>query len=124
MRPTSIELDDRTYAWAAATLRLGMIAGFVAMGLGFVWWLAVGSPSGAQAAKVLPLERVPAELLALNPLALLNLGVLLLLATPVVTLVAQIITFAAARNWLYLGICLLIGAIILFSLAVSLHWLF
>jgi uncharacterized membrane protein len=63
------------------------------------------------------------ELLALNPLALLNLGVVLLLATPGVTLFAMTVTYAAARNRRYSAIAALVGAILLLSLAISLKWI-
>lgn len=116
--------DEQTYRWAGLTLKWGMYTSFGSMVVGLVWWLAAGAPGGqTSAAKVIPLDRVLPELLALNPLALLNLGVILLLATPGVTLLAEIITFAAARNWRYAGIAALIGAILLLSLALSLKWI-
>lgn len=113
--------DDRTYTWAAFTLRAGMIASFAAMLVGLVWWVLSGSPGGQEAAQhVLPFERLVPELLALNPLALVNVGVLLLLSTPGVTLVAQFVAYALARNWLYAGITAFISLAIAFSLALSL----
>lgn len=101
-----------------------MYASFVAMAAGLVWWVAAGAPGGqSSAAKVMPLDRLLPELFALNPLALLNLGVVLLLATPGVTLLASIGTYVMARNWRYAGIAALIGAILLLSLGLSLKWI-
>jgi uncharacterized membrane protein len=116
--------DAQTYIWAARTLRWGMYASFGAMVAGLVWWVIDGAPGGeTSAAKVIPLDRILPELIALNPLALLNLGVVLLLATPGVTLFAIIVTYTAARNWRYAGIAASVAAILLLSLAISLKWI-
>ena len=97
-----------------------MYASFGAMSVGLLWWLLAGAPGGEEtAAKGIALDRIAAELLAMNPLALLNLGVVLLLITPGITLLAQIVTYAAARNWLYAGIALLVGLILPLSLTVA-----
>lgn len=116
--------DVQTYKWAGWSLTAGMYASFAAMGVGLVWWLVTGAPGGAaSASKVIPLDALVSELLALNPLALLNLGVLLLLATPGITLLTQIITFAIDGNWRYVAITSLVGAILLLSLAISMRWI-
>ncbi|MDQ3929567.1 MAG: DUF1634 domain-containing protein [Chloroflexota bacterium] len=120
----SARADHQTYRWVGVTLTAGMYASFAAMGAGLVWWLVAGAPGGvASASSVVPLEGLLPELGAGNPLALLNLGVLMLLATPGVTLLAQIITYAAARNWRFAGIGALVAAILLLSLALSLKWI-
>jgi Protein of unknown function (DUF1634) len=80
-------------------------------------WLPGGS---ASASKVLPFDRLVPELAAGNPLALVNLGVLFLLATPGVTLFAAIISFLGARNWRYAAIASIVGATLLLSLILSL----
>jgi uncharacterized membrane protein len=116
--------DQQTYIWAALTLRWGMYISFGAMVAGLVWWVLAGAPGGeSSAAKVIPLDRILPELVALNPLALINLGVVLLLATPGVTLFTIIVTYAAARNWRYVGIAMSVAAILLLSLAISLKWI-
>jgi uncharacterized membrane protein len=116
--------DEPTYRWAAFTLRLGMYASFAAMGAGLVWWLLSGGPGGpTSASRGLPLDSVIAQLLQGNPLALLDLGVLLLLATPGITLLVELFTFAAARNWRYVAITALVSLILLISLALSMKWI-
>lgn len=112
--------DDKTYSVAAATLQAGMFTSFAAMLVGLVWWMLSGSHNESDAIHVLPLNRILPELLALNPLALLNLGVLLLLATPGLTLLSQLITFSLARNYRFAAITALVGAILLVSLSISL----
>jgi uncharacterized membrane protein len=116
--------DWRTYDWSSWTLRLGMYTSFGAMVLGLVWWLAqsAGGANSSQAG-VMPLNTIVPELLAGNPLALLNLGVVLLLVTPGVTLLAQIAGYVADRNWRFAGIATCVAAILLLSLAISLKWI-
>ena len=113
--------DRRTYSWTGITLQAGMYASFAAMGAGLVWWVLAGLPGGsASASTVLPFDELLPELAAGNPLALVNLGLLLLLATPGVTLIAAIISFALARNWRYVLVSSIIGATLLVSLSLSL----
>ncbi|HEV8193382.1 MAG TPA: DUF1634 domain-containing protein [Ktedonobacterales bacterium] len=50
-----------------------------------------------------------------NPLAVISLGLLILLATPTLRVVISIITFAIERDWLYTAIT----ALVLFILLVS-----
>src|SRR5437868_4489701 len=86
--------DGRAYSWAAFILRAGMYVSFTLMVVGLLWWLAAGSPGGQEAnGQVLALDRIMPELARGNPLAVLNLGMLLLIATPVTTLVAVMIAF-------------------------------
>ena len=114
--------DEQSYVWASRTLRWGMYVSFGAMVLGLLWWLVQAAAGSTAQDKTIPLDRILPELLAGHALALLNLGIVLLLATPGVTLLALIVTFAAARNRLYTGIAALVGVILLLSLAISLRW--
>jgi uncharacterized membrane protein len=101
-----------------------MYASFGAMAAGLAWWLLAGAPGGAsEAGKGIGLDKLWGEFLALNPLALLNLGVLMLLATPGITLLTEIVTYAAARNWRFAGIASVVGILLLISLAISFKWI-
>lgn len=97
-----------------------MYLSFAAMLAGLIWWLAAGAPGGeGSAATGLPFGRLLPELWAGNPLALLNLGVLLLLVTPAVSLVSLIITFAQARNRRFALIASLVALILAVSIVIS-----
>src|SRR5438552_7649954 len=121
MTDESANNDIHTYRWAGITLKAGMYSSFAAMGLGLLWWLFAGLPGGTvSASTVLPFDRLLPELAAGNPLALVNLGVLFLLATPGVTLLSAIITYVAARNWRYALFASIVGAILLLGLTLSL----
>jgi uncharacterized membrane protein len=116
--------DRLTYRWASLSLRAGMYTSFGAMSIGLVWWLAAGGHSDpTTGGRVVEIERIIPELLAGNPLALINLGVLLLLATPGVTLLTAIVTYAIEGNRRFVGISSLIGLVLLLSLALSFRWI-
>ncbi len=104
-----------------------MYLSFAVMTMGLLWWLLAGMSEagvGGQApAKGLPINSLFSELAASNPMALLNLGVLFLLATPGATLLSVIGSYIIARNWRYAGMAALIGVILLLSLALSMKWI-
>jgi uncharacterized membrane protein len=54
--------------------------------------------------------------LALRPADVIQLGILLLIATPVARVVLAGIAFALQRDVLYVGICLIVLGLLLFSL--------
>ena len=113
--------DEQTYKWAGYILQAGMYVSFACMLAGLVWWLAVGAPGGAASAKKgLALDTLLPELWAGNPLALLNLGVVLLLVTPAASLLSIIFTYALARNRPFTLIASLVGAILALSITISL----
>jgi hypothetical protein len=112
--------DEQTYKWAGYILQAGMYVSFGCMLVGLVWWLAVGAPGGvASAKKGLALDKLLPELWAGNPLALLNLGVVLLLVSPAASLLSIILSYALARNWRFTLIASLVGAILAVSIAIS-----
>lgn len=112
--------DETAYKWAGYTLQVGMFTSLGAMTIGLLWWLAIGSPGGVDvASSVIPLDRLFAELGALNPLALLNAGILLLLATPGVTLIAQIAAFLTNGNLRWAGIATVVALMLLTSLLIA-----
>lgn len=94
------------------------------MGGGLLWWLLAGSKGGKEATeKSIPLDSIFPQLLVGNPLALLNLGVVVLLATPGITLLTGIVSYAVERNWRYTAIGSIVAAILLLSIALSLKWI-
>jgi uncharacterized membrane protein len=61
------------------------------------------------------LDQVWTGLLALQPQAVIAAGLLLLIATPVMTVTAAAVTFALERDWRYVVIALLVLAILITS---------
>ncbi len=62
------------------------------------------------------LSQVGVELLALRPQAIIALGLLLLIATPVLRVAVSVVTFALERDRKYVIITLIVLAILLFSI--------
>jgi len=59
--------------------------------------------------------------LALRPLAVIQFGLLLLIATPVARVVFSIVGFAIERDWLYIGVTIVVLALLIYSLTSGTH---
>ena len=57
--------------------------------------------------------------IALNPAAIIQLGILILIATPVARVAFSVFAFAEERDWLYVIITLIVLALLLFSLSAT-----
>ncbi len=57
--------------------------------------------------------------LALRTSAVMQLGILLLIATPIARVLLSLLAFAKERDWLYVGITALVLALLLFGLLFS-----
>jgi uncharacterized membrane protein len=108
----------RTELIISNVLRGGVLlsAGVIALGaiLYYVRWLGTGGKA-SEGAFPHTLAAVGNGLSHGDPLAVIVLGLLLLLATPVLRVAVSIITFAMERDWLYTGITLLVLAILVLS---------
>ena len=56
-----------------------------------------------------------------DPAALIQLGLLILIATPIARVIFSVFAFAAERDWLYVGITVIVLAILLASLLGLVH---
>lgn len=93
------------YRGVQRTLAGGMILSFGLMGLGLLWQILNPYPHPEQ---VIPLNRLPAELLGGNPLALLDSGLLVLLLIPAVHLSVAAVQFGRHGERRYLGLTLVV----------------
>ena len=57
--------------------------------------------------------------LALNPAAIIQLGLLFLIATPVARVAFSVFAFAEERDWMYVIITLIVLALLLYSLSAT-----
>ncbi|HEX8939370.1 MAG TPA: DUF1634 domain-containing protein [Candidatus Limnocylindrales bacterium] len=94
-------------------------AGLIAAGFGlarFVGW--EGSLTGARSGGAAPADfaTIGAGLLALRPVAIAQLGLLVLVATPVVRVAASLVAFGLERDSLYVAITGAVLAVLLASL--------
>ncbi|HMA36667.1 MAG TPA: DUF1634 domain-containing protein [Chloroflexia bacterium] len=104
-------MDDRDehllYEGVRRTLVGGLVLSFGLMGLG-LGGLLLQPGAVADAARVVPLARLPGALLGLRPAALLDLGVLVLMGIPVVHLGVALRGFARRGEVRYAGAALLV----------------
>ena len=116
-----MNIDRATYRWAGIILRVGTFSSFGLMLLGLVWAIAGNTTSQPLTYRTVPLSGLYDAMLAGNPDAVLSLGLLLLLASPGVTLLASMVTFVVARNWRFAGLAAISAGILLLSVAIALH---
>ena len=75
-------------------LRWGMILSLALMFFGLV----LGIVTGSHEASVVPLERIPSEILEMDPAAFLTLGIVLLIATPLARVIGALCVFIRERD--------------------------
>lgn len=92
-------------------LRGGMLLSLTMMVTGLVLGLA----TGIQEVAVLPLERIPAGLTELDPLAFLTLGLLLLIATPLTRVFGALCVFITEGDRKFV----LISAVVLLAVTAA-----
>lgn len=87
-------LREQTYQWVAATLRWGSYLSAAFLLAGVVWLLAEGDGDRPiQIGPPMPLERLGEEFWRGNPYAVMQVGVLLLLLTPLLRLAVAAVSF-------------------------------
>jgi uncharacterized membrane protein len=57
--------------------------------------------------------------IALDPAAIIQLGILILIATPVARVAFSVFAFAEERDWMYVIVTLIVLALLLFSLSAT-----
>jgi uncharacterized membrane protein len=114
--------DEQVDSWIARLLRAGVLLSAAVVLAAGVWQLARGGEMpGYQV-----FRGEPAELRSVSgvihgaaqghPLSWIQLGILLLIATPVARVAFSVFAFAAQRDWTYVAITLIVLAVLLFSL--------
>jgi uncharacterized membrane protein len=99
-------------------LRGGVVLGAIVIGAGLVaFYVRYGLNPSAMIANVYPhsLDQVLLGLAHGAPQAIMVLGLLILLATPVVRVAVSIVAFALERDWTYVAITALVLIILLVS---------
>lgn len=104
-------------------LLVGVSASAALIGLGFIAALAVGWQASllgqaSSTAAATDFRQLPAGLVALRPVAITQLGLVVLLATPVVRVATSVVGFALEGDRLYMAVTLMVLAILLTSLFV------
>jgi uncharacterized membrane protein len=101
-------------------LRWGVILSATIIALGVVWfYFDMGATGQAPVTYPHSLDGIVQQLGRGQPLALVALGLLLLLLTPIVRVAISILVFALERDWLYTVITIVVLLILLVSLALG-----
>ena len=102
-------------------LRFGALLSTVIMLVGVVLAVVQGKPGGQAALNFLRFRDLLPGLLRFDPTAVTELGVLLLLFTPVARIAVAAIGFAAERDLKYMAISLGVLAVVLFSIVFAIE---
>lgn len=113
---------ERFRTMVSLVLTVGVAISAALIGAGFLAALAIGwqgsllgSAPGVAAATT-DFSNLPARLASLEPLAVSQLGLLVLLATPVTRVAASVVGFALERDRLYTAMTLAVLGILLASI--------
>ncbi len=107
-----------TYTIIGWVLQGGVILSAVVIAIGLLLMSLQPNKFAPQQLQLFPhtFAQVGTELLALRPQAVIALGLLLLIATPVLRVAISMVAFAVERDWRFVVITLLVLLILLFSI--------
>jgi uncharacterized membrane protein len=119
--------SDKTFEMLLGRLlRSGVILAAAVVFVGGVWYLAQSKSEvenykifRGEPAELTQVTQIVREAVSLNPLELIQFGLLLLIATPVARVVFSVAGFAIERDWMYVVFTLLVLLTLLYSLASS-----
>ena len=124
MTESSNTSDQRFEIFLGHLLRTGVVIAAVIVFAGGVWFLA--QSSGARK-DYREFHGVPAELshvpaifhgaITWEPLAVIQFGILVLIATPVARVLFSMLGFALERDWMYVSVTAVVLALLLYSLS-------
>jgi uncharacterized membrane protein len=93
----------------------GMVLSFSIMVIGLVMY-AISPTEGT----TLPMDKILDGIVQGNPIAVIDLGIVLLIATPLVRIIAAGITFGLERDYRFLGIAVFVLAMIVLAIFIKL----
>ena len=107
--------DSKLYTGVRLALIIGTLSSLALLLLGLVLSALTEIRTSQQSA--VPLAQLIPQITKLQPGAILTLGILALLFTPVLGVILAMVTYLRVKNWLYSGIAIAVLSIILFGLA-------
>ena len=123
MSPTIKPTDQQFEIFLGKLLRTGVVIAALIVLAGGVWFLSEAHGARREYATF---RGVPAELSSLDgifhgavggqALAVIQLGILVLIATPVARVLFSMLGFALERDWMYVGVTAMVLALLLYSL--------
>ena len=109
--------ESRLNNWISLSFKVGVAVSLTLVVIGLV---LIGIAGAKNIEPTVPLTQLPQEILKLNAMAIITLGILTLLLTPIVQIVAAMVTFSIDRDKLYLGISITLLCVLAFSLVLAL----
>lgn len=113
----SMSRDSAAYTHVGFVLLGGLLISITVMSAGLIASAVVGGT----AATVLPLDRVPARLGQGDANAILDLGILLLFATPLAGILTALVEFWIQRDRTFVLVTMGLLAMLAIAFAVALH---
>jgi uncharacterized membrane protein len=118
------KVDDRSVElFLGRLLRWGVLVAALVVFVGGAWFVAEfhDVPQNYRTFRGEPAElravpQIVQEAIALQPLGLIQFGLLLLIATPVARVVFSVLGFALERDWMYVVITLLVLVLLIYTL--------
>ena len=115
--------DKAIEMWLGQLLRSGVILAALVVFAGGVWFVAKAKDTAAnyrtfrgEPTELRHVAGIVHEAISLHPAGLIQLGLLLLIATPVARVVFSVAGFAMERDWMYVAFTLIVLATLLYSL--------
>jgi uncharacterized membrane protein len=116
MTEHEIPREDAIYQSAVQVLRGGFALSAVVLVIGAAWSLVDRHPL---ATEVLPFQEIPGALADGNPSAVIDLGILVMMLTPVLTVLVIAMNFSRLGERKFVTLSLGVLAILVTSIAIS-----
>ncbi len=117
MTEHEIPREDAIYHAAAQVLRIGFALSAILLLIGAVWSIVDRHPLPTE---VLPFQKIPGALADGNPTAVIDMGILAMMFTPVVTVLVIAASFFRLGERKFVILSLGVLAILVTSIAISL----
>jgi uncharacterized membrane protein len=122
-KAAGVTSDKAIEMWLGELLRCGVILAALVVFAGGVWYVAKAQDTAAnyrtfrgEPVELRHVTQIVHEAISLEPGGLIQLGLLLLIATPVARVVFSVVGFAMERDWMYVVFTLIVLATLLYSL--------
>ena len=122
-RVRDVWVDERVEQWMGNLLRIGVLLSAGVIAIGGVVYLGhhAADPAGHHTFRGEPqdlrsISGIVRDAVALHGRGLVQLGLLLLIATPVARVAFSIFAFAVQRDWVYVVVTAVVLTVLLYSL--------
>ena len=109
--------ESRLNNWVSLGFKLCTVVSITLVVIGLILITIVGTKV---IEPMVPLNQLPQGILKLNASAIITLGILTLLLTPIFQVVVAIVNLSIDRDKLYLGISIALLCVLIFSLVLAL----